>query len=88
MDYPIAPLGHDPLSGSPLRSPIFVLLITLIGLGYGLVVAFVRGYLSTIEKDEKQRLKDAKEKAKSNIRKLVFSVRKSLPFIKKRAFRD
>jgi hypothetical protein len=88
VDYPIPPLGPDAREASPLKSPTFVFLITLIGLGYGFVAAFAKGYFSSVDKDEKQRLKDVREKAKLSIRRLVSSIRPSLPFIKKRSFRD
>jgi len=75
VDYPIPPLGPLPIEASALRSTKFVFLITLAGLGFGFVIALARGYFSIVEEDEKRRLQVVKEKAKSNIRKLVPLIR-------------
>jgi hypothetical protein len=88
VDYPIPPLGPEPIEASTLRSLKFVFLITLAGLGFGFVIALARGYFSIVEEDEKRRLQVVKEKAKSNIRKLVPSIRIGLPFKKKSSVRD
>ncbi len=88
VDYPIPPLGPIPIEASALRSSKFVFLITLAGLGFGFVIALARGYFSIVEEDEKRRLKVVKEKAKSNIRKLVPSIKISSLFRRKRSFRS
>ena len=88
MDYPIPPLGPAPVKASALSPPKFVFLITLAGLGFGFVIAFAKGYFSIVEEDEKRRLKDLRDKATSNIRKLVSSIRIGIPFRKKSSFRD
>ena len=88
VDYPIPPLGPEPIEASTLRSLKFVFLITLAGLGFGFVIALAKGYFSIVEEDEKRRLQVVKEKAKSNIRKLVPSIRIGLPFKKKSSVRD
>ena len=88
VDDPIPPLGPEPIAASTLRSPKLVFLITFAGLGFGFVVALARGYFSIVEQDEKRRLKVVKEKATLNIKKLVPSIRISLPFRKKSSFRD
>jgi hypothetical protein len=88
VDYPIPPLGPNPIEASTLRSPKFVLLITLAGLGFGFVMALAKGYFSIVEQDEKRRLKVVKEKATLNIKKLVSSIRIRFPFRKKSSFRD
>jgi hypothetical protein len=88
VDYPIPPLGPAPVKASALSPPKFVFLITLAGLGFGFVIAFAKGYFSIVEEDEKRRLKDLRDKATSNIRKLVSSIRIGIPFRKKSSFRD
>jgi hypothetical protein len=57
-------------------------------LGFGFVVALARGYFSIVKEDEKRRLKDVRDKARLNLRKLVPSIRIGLPFRKKSSFRD
>ena len=88
VDYPIPPLGPAPVKASALSPPKFVFLITLAGLGFGFVIAFAKGYFSIVEEDEKRRLKDLRDKATLNIRKLVSSIRIGIPFRKKSSFRD
>jgi hypothetical protein len=88
VDYPIPPLGSEPIGASTLRSPKLVFLFTLAGLGFGFVIAFAKGYFLIVEEDEKRRLKDIKEKATLNLRKLVPSIRIGLPFKKKSSVRD
>jgi hypothetical protein len=88
VDYPIPPLAPEPIVATALSPPKFVFLVTLAGLGFGFVVALARGYFSIVEQDEKRRLKVVKEKATLNIKKLVPSIRISLPFRKKSSFRD
>ena len=88
VDYPIPPLAPEPIVATALSPPKFVFLVTLAGLGFGFVVALARGYFSIVEQDEKRRLKVVKEKATLNTKKLVPSIRISLPFRKKSSFRD
>jgi hypothetical protein len=57
-------------------------------LGFGFVIALARGYFSIVKEDEKRRLKDVRDKARLNLRKLVPSIRIGLPFRKKSSFRD
>ncbi len=83
VDYPIPPLGPTPIEANTLRSLKFVFLITFAGSGFGFVIALARGYFSIVEQNEKKRLKDVKEKAKSNIIKLVQSIRISSFFKRK-----
>ena len=87
VDYPIPPLAPEPVKASTLRSPKFIFLITLIGLGLGFVVALAKGYFSMVEEDEKRRLKDVKKKATLNLRKLVSSISIGSLFRRKRSFR-
>jgi hypothetical protein len=87
VDYPIPPLGPEPVETSTLGSPKFVFLVTLAGLCFGFVIAFAKGYFSTVEEDEKRRLKDIKEKASLNMRKLVPSISIGSLFKRKRSFR-
>ncbi len=88
VDYPIPPLGSEPIGASTLRSPKLVFLVTLAGLGFGFVIALARGYFSIVEQDEKQRLKVVKEKAMSNIKKLVPVIKIGSLFRRKRSFRS
>jgi hypothetical protein len=88
VDYPIPPLGPEPIVASTLKNLKFVFLITLAGLGFGFVIAFAKGYFSIVEEDEKRRLKVVKEKAMSNIRKLIPAIRIGSLFRRKRSFRD
>jgi hypothetical protein len=87
VDYPIPPLGPSEVKASALRSPKFVFLATIAGLGFGFVIALAKGYFSIIEEDEKRRLKDVKEKATLNLRKFVSSIRISALFRRKRSFK-
>ena len=88
VDYPIPPLAPEPIEASALSPHKFVFLVTLAGLGFGFVVALARGYFSIVKEDEKRRLKDVRDKARLNLRKLVPSIRIGLPFRKKSSFRD
>jgi hypothetical protein len=88
VDYPIPPLGPEPIEASTFRSPKFIFLITLVGLGFGFVIALAKGYFSIVEEDEKERLKFVKEKATLNFKKLIPSIRIGLPFKKKSSVRD
>jgi hypothetical protein len=88
VDYPIPPLGPNPIAASTLRSTKFVFLITLAGLGFGIVIALARGYFSIVEQDEKRQLKVVKEKAMSNIRKLVPAIKIGSLFRRKKSFKD
>jgi uncharacterized protein involved in exopolysaccharide biosynthesis len=88
VDYPIPPLGSNPIAVSALRSPKFVFLITFAGLGFGFVIALAKGYFSIVDQDEKRRLKVVKEKAMSNIRKLVPAIIIGSLFRRKKSFKD
>ena len=88
LDYPIAPLKPTILSqtSTTTQNPIFILLLGIVGLGFGVVVSLAKGYFSIVEEDEKERLKGVKEEAKMTLKSVVGSLRLSSIFRRKRNF--
>ena len=90
LDYPIAPLGPTVINAgsTTTQNPLFILLLAVAGLGFGVVVSLAKGYFSTVEEDEKERLKGVKEEAWSTLRSILRSIKIDLRFRRKKSFRD
>jgi len=90
LDYPIAPLNPTLIGGgaSATQNPVFILLLGIVGLGFGVVVSLAKGYFSTVEEDEKERLKGVKEEAETTLKSVLGSLglRLSPIFRRKRDF--
>jgi hypothetical protein len=90
LDYPIAPLNPTLIGGgaSATQNPVFILLLGIVGLGFGVVVSLAKGYFSTVEEDEKERLKEVKEEAETTLKSVLGSLRLRLSpiFRRKRDF--
>ena len=69
LDYPIAPLeGSIIEGGSTIQNPIFILLLGIVGLGFGVVVSVAKGLFSIIPEDEKKRLNSVKKEMKKTFK--------------------
>ena len=69
LDYPIAPLSPTIIQeASATQNPVFILLLAVAGLGFGVVVSLAKGYFSTVEATEKERLKGVKEEAETTLK--------------------
>jgi hypothetical protein len=68
------------------QNPLFILLLAVAGLGFGVVVSLAKGYFSTVEEDEKERLKGVKEEAETTLKSVLGSLRLSSIFRRKRDF--
>ena len=88
LDYPIAPLEPTVIGGgaSATQNPVFILLLGIVGFGFGVVVSLAKGYFSTVEEDEKERLKGVKEEAETTLKSVLGSLRLSSIFRRKRDF--
>ena len=88
LDYPIAPMGPTIIQSPPIttQNPIFILLLGIAGLGFGVVVSLAKGYFSTVEEDEKERLKGVKKEAESTLKSVLDSLRVGSIFRRKRDF--
>jgi hypothetical protein len=73
---------------SATQNPVFILLLGIVGLGFGVVVSLAKGYFSTVEEDEKERLKGVKEEAETTLKSVLGSLglRLSPIFRRKRDF--
>ncbi len=90
LDYPIAPLGPTVLnkSSSAAQSPVFILLLAVAGLGFGVVVSLAKGYFSTVEENEMSRLREVKREAELTLKDILQSLRISSLLRIKRFHRD
>jgi hypothetical protein len=87
LDYPIAPLNPTIITeASATQNPVFILLLSIIGFGFGVVISLAKGYFSTVEEDEKERLKGVKEEAQTTLKSVLGSLRLSSIFRRKRDF--
>jgi hypothetical protein len=88
LDYPIAPLKPTIIQPTSIttQNPIFILLLGIAGLGFGVVVSLAKGYFSTVEEDEKERLKGVKKEAESTLKSVLDSLRVGSIFRRKRDF--
>ena len=76
LDYPIAPLGPEVISQtSTTQNPVFILLLTIAGFGFGVVLSLAQGFFSTVQGEEKERLQGVMKEATSNL-KSSFRLRK------------
>ncbi len=72
LDYPIAPLNATVIKEeSTTQNPLFILLLAVAGLGFGLVVSLAKGYFSTVEATERERLKGVRKEAVSTLRSIL-----------------
>ena len=68
LDYPIAPLGPVIIrQTSTTQNPIFIVLLGIVGFGFAVVVSLAKGYFSTVEGEEKDRLNGVVEEAKQTL---------------------
>ncbi len=88
LDYPIAPLKPTIIQPTSIttQNPIFILLLGIAGLGFGVVVSLAKGYFSTVEEDEKERLIGVKKEAESTLKSALGFLRLGLIFRRKRDF--
>lgn len=71
LDYPIAPLGPTTIAASTSQNPVIVILMALVGLGFGLVVSLAKGYFSTVDEDERTGLSKVGAELRSNLRAIT-----------------
>ena len=90
LDYPIAPLSPKYIGGktSTTQNPVFILLLGIVGSGFGVMISLAKGYFSTVEENEKERLKEVKEEAKTTLKSILGSLRLGSIFRRKRYFSD
>ena len=85
LDYPIAPLNPIVIQeASATQNPVFILLLSIVGFGFGVVISLAKGYFSNVEEDEKQRLKGVKEEAETTLKSVLGSLRLRLSPISRR----
>jgi len=88
LDYPIAPLDPILIGGgaSATQNPVFILLLGVVGFGFGVVVSLAKGYFATVEEDEKERFKGVKKEAETTLKSVFGSLRLGSIFRRKRDF--
>jgi hypothetical protein len=87
LDYPIAPLKPILIQeGSATQNPVFILLLGIVGFGFGVVISVAKGYISIVDEDEKERLKGVKKEAKTILKSIIGSLRLGSIFKRKKDF--
>ncbi len=81
----------DPIiiqEASATQDPVFIILLAVAGFGFGVVVSLAKGYFSTVEEEEKSRLRDVRQEAESTLESVLQSVRISALFRRKRSSKN
>ncbi|MBH30505.1 MAG: hypothetical protein CMG71_00770 [Candidatus Marinimicrobia bacterium] len=90
LDYPIAPLAPTVINdgATTTQNPVFIVLLAVAGIGFGVVVFLAKGYFFAVEENEKPRLRDVKKEAELTLKSVFQSVKIGAFFRRKRSFRD